>query len=1095
MKRYMNNNMQLFCKAGIAALIFSIGVLPASAQYDDEEIEEIEAPVAKKKPKKEIKQYPMKEVKGHVYDASTGEPLTGVKIKSYNNSFYAAMTDSTGAYSISVPEFVTSLCADLEDYNLAQVAINGRASGVDIKLFSDVYNRDYEAKTSAARTVGTRGFEHTTAITIDQEIQNRLGGNVRTAARSGIPGQGVSMFIEGFHSINATSQPLVVIDGVVHDQMYSSTMLHNGYYNNLLEALSIDDISDVKIMKNGTAIYGAQAANGVILISTKRNTSMTTRIDVNVSAGIETRPSTIDVMDADEYRSYASALLKTAGSKLEDFKFLKTDPNYYYYNMYHNNTDWKDVAYRTALSQNYSIHIQGGDEVANYNLSVGYMKSESTLKKNHMDRFNIRFNSDIVLTDKLTTRFDVAYSNITRNLRDDGLAAKFQTNAISSPNVLTLVKSPFVAPYDFATDGTMSSFISDADDYLYEALGSKASVANPLGLLVYGDGLNKNRVDNTTVDIVVTPVWHINRDMTIQEQFSYSSQNFDENYYTAIVGMPNYYIEDIGTVTNTVGSNFSKHHSVQSDTRFDWAIPLGSHRLDFFAGVRFMSDTYKSSYLYSFSTGNDKTPSLSSSTGKRRADGVNDIWKSLSWYGNLDYNYREKYYLQGQFALQSSSRFGKDAKAGLSMFGVTWGFFPSIQGSWVISSEDWFHANNTINMLKLNAGFESVGNDSYDNNAAFTYMSSRPFLRETAVGLGITNIGNTKLRWETTNRFNVGFEGNFFANRLNLKFNYFTAKTNNLVTLGTIAYVTGMKDYWTNDGAMKNSGFDVAAEGKIVNNKNFKFTLAASVGHYKNKITQLPENVPSIENSLYGGTILTKVGSPLGQFYGFKTDGVFSSTSEAKAADLGQLNEAGNKINFGAGDMKFVDQNGDKLISDGSDDMPDDRVVIGDPNPDIYGNINANFFIGKNWSIGLNFNYSLGNDIYNYQRAISEGGSAFLNQTTALNRRWLTEGQKTDIPQAVFNDPMGNSRFSDRWIEDGSYLKLKNVTVGYKLPITNEYFQGITIWAAANNLLTFTKYLGTDPEVSCGNASLLQGIDAGYTTAGRSFTLGVKINL
>ena len=193
--------------------------------------------------------------------------------------------------------------------------------------------------------------------------------------------------------------------------------------------------------------------------------------------------------------------------------------------------------------------------------------------------------------------------------------------------------------------------------------------------------------------------------------------------------------------------------------------------------------------------------------------------------------------------------------------------------------------------------------------------------------------------------------------------------------------------------------------------------------------------------------------------------------------------------------MKFVDQNGDKLISDGSDDMPDDRVVIGDPNPDIYGNINANFFIGKNWSIGLNFNYSLGNDIYNYQRAISEGGSAFLNQTTALNRRWLTEGQKTDIPQAVFNDPMGNSRFSDRWIENGSYLKLKNVTVSYKLPITNEYFQGFTIWAAANNLLTFTKYLGTDPEVSCGNASLLQGIDAGYTTAGRSFTLGVKINL
>ena len=300
-----------------------------------------------------------------------------------------------------------------------------------------------------------------------------------------------------------------------------------------------------------------------------------------------------------------------------------------------------------------------------------------------------------------------------------------------------------------------------------------------------------------------------------------------------------------------------------------------------------------------------------------------------------------------------------------------------------------------------------------------------------------------------------------------------------------------MKQYWTNDGALKNEGFDVAAVAKVVNSKNFKFELGASMGHYKNKITQLPGGVNSIEADYYNGTILTAVGSPLGVFYGYQTNGVYATTADAAADNLGILDKAGNKIDFKAGDMKFVDQNGDKIISKA------DRVIIGDPNPDIYGNVHANFHFGKAVSLALNFNYSLGNDIYNYQRSVLEGGSEFLNQTTALCRRWIAEGQQTDIPQAVYGDPMGNSRFSDRWIEDGSYLKLKNVTLSYKLPISpdNKFLQGVTLWAAANNLLTFTKYLGADPEVSCSNSSLLQGIDAGFTPSGRSFTLGVKINL
>jgi len=1090
MKTYFNNDMMRFCKAGIATMIFCIGVLPMSAQDMDatETTEEVEAPV-KKKEKPTIKRYPMKEISGKVTDAVTGEPLAGVKVRSFNNSFYAAMTDEEGKYTISVPTFVTSLSAVLESYNFSQVSINERSEGVDFKLYEERYLPDYDAKMYASRSVSSSEYGTSTAWSPDQEVQNRFGGDVRSISRTGIPGMGNSMFIEGFHSINASSQPLIVIDGVIHDMMYNSTMMHNGYYTNPLANINMDDIKDIKVLKNGTAIYGAQGANGVIMITTKRNTVFTTRIDVNISGGVELIPATPEVMNADQYRAYASGLLKNSGSKLENFKFLQTDPNYYYYNMYHNNTDWKDIVYREALSQNYGIHIQGGDEVANYNLSVGYMQSEATLKKNDVNRFNIRFNSDIVLTDKLTTRFDVAYANLKRNLRDDGLTPEFQANAISSPNILSHIKSPFVAPYDFSTDGKMSEFISDADDYLNEALGSKASLANPLGLLTYGNALNKNRVDNTDVNIAINPVWHVNRDLTIEELFGYSTLSCSEIYYTAVQGMPQYYVTNIGNVQNGRGTCFYKHNAVSSDTRVNWALPLGSHRFDIFGGVRYMSDNFKNSSTYGYNSDNDKTPDRA--TNFPDAEGVDDTWKSLNWYANVDYNYREKYYLQGSFALQSSSRFGKDADAGLKMFGVTWGFFPSIQGAWVISNENWFRPNRGINMLKINAGFEAVGNDAYDNNAAFTYMGGRPFLRQKAEGIGIENIGNSKLRWESTNRFNAGFEGNFFANRLNVKFNYFRSKTSNLVTLGTIAYVSGIQDYWTNDGALKNEGFDVAATLKAVNTAKFKLELGGSMGHYKNEITQLPGNVNAIETEAYGGTIQTAIGSPLGVFYGYKTNGVYSNTAEAQSENLGIVDKAGNKVNFAAGDMRFIDQNGDQLITEV------DRVIIGDPNPDIYGNLRANLFFGKYVTVGVNFNYSLGNDIYNYHRAILEGGNQFFNQSTAICRRWIAENQVTDIPQAVYNDPMGNSRFSDRWIEDGSYLKLKNITVSYKLPLSPDakYLQGVTIWAAANNLLTFSKYLGVDPEVSCSNSSMLQGIDAGYTPSGRSFNLGVKINL
>ena len=1084
--------MQHFNKYGIAAFMFFLGTaLPAVAQDEvQEEVTEVAAPIKKVKP---AKTYPTIDVTGKVVDAVTGEPLAGVQLQAFNNKYYTAMTDENGAFTIQVPKFITALSARLEGYNLNNVSLNGRTSGVNILMQSNLLKGDYTTNASARKSVTEESFVNTPALTIDQEIQNRLGADVRSIQRSANPAEGVAMFINGLNSLNSNAMPLIVVDDVVYDMLYDATMLHTGYFNNLLQAINVDDIESVEVLKNGTAFYGAKAANGVIRIKTKRCHSMATRIDVNINAGLELRPKNFDLMNAGQYRSYASNLLQTTNTTLTEFKFLHSEPDYYYYNVYHNNTDWNKEISRTAFTQNYGISIQGGDDIAQYNLSVGYGDAKSTLKRNDMQRFNVRFNTDIVLNKWFYTQFDASYTNVTRNLRSDGWENNQFLQALASPSALANIKAPFLSPYDFATDRHETDFIADADDYLNEVWGSinttRAQVANPAAVLANGEAKNKNHSDCTMINVSIAPTWEPTNNFSLTEKFSYTLQSLDEAYFTPIIGMPTYTLPgNLDATENSKYSMYSKHNAVFSDTRADWKIlPNGPHRVELLGGIRFMNDIYRASYLYADGTGSDKTPNTGSKN--RKIDGTDTNWRTLAYYANVDYNYMGKYYLTGQLSMETSSRFGKKADGGLKMFGVAWGLFPSLQAAWVMSNEDWFHTNNLVNMLKLNAGFESVGNDAMDNSATLTYMASEMLFGNANSSLGLSNIGSSSLQWETTNRFNFGFEGNFFNNRLNLRANYFFSKTNNLITLGTLAYVAGIPNYYTNDGALKNHGFDAAFNAKIIDSKQFKLELGASIGHYKNKLTRLPQGMNSYETNLYGGTVLTEVGRSAGVFYGYKTEGVYKDTGAAEADGKFIRDASNNPVYFGAGDIKFVDKDGNGEIN------ANDRFVIGDPNPDIFGNISLKLHYGKNWSLATNFNYSVGNDVYNYQRAVLEGGSNFINQTTAVTRRWTTEGQITDMPKATYSDPMGNSRFSDRWIENGSYLKLKNVTLSYKVPIQNEYIQGLTIWAAANNLFTLTKYLGPDPEISCGNSVLYQGIDAGYLSSGRSFHLGVKINL
>lgn len=1039
--------------------------------------------------KEKTSNLPMREIKGRVLDGATGLPVVGVGISAYNDARYAAMTDESGMYVIVVPVYVTSLDMRADGYNRQQISVGNGTHAVDAVLYADTFDEMYAASTSAVRKKTMMVDYNNNDLSVDRQLQEGLGGDVRMVSRGGVPAVGVSMFMNGLNSLNINAQPLVVIDGVIQDMQLSRPSLHDGFFNNLLGNIMVEDIEKVSVLKNGTAIYGAKGANGVILIETKRNKSMATKIDVSVGGSYELLPKKVDMMNSNQYRIYASELIGTTGTKNNSFKFLNSNPNYYYYRMYHNDTDWQSHAYDEAFTQNYSINVQGGDDVANYNLSVGYASADATLKSNSYSRFNLRLNSDISLMQNLSVRFDAAYSDVTRDMRDDGVPADLEKGVISSPSFLSQVKSPFLSPYAMDVYGNPSSYLAEADDYLSDVLvrdSYKNSLANPLSILEYGDGNNKNYFGNRMITLAITPKLRLKKYWTIAEHFAFQLLNTDENYYLPVNGVPDFEVESIGVVQNRVSALAGRQITIMSDTYFDFCRRMNAHYVDVRGGLRYLRNTYQLNIQTGYNSGNDKTPNMSDGLLYKSTDGAEDKDIDMNYYLTGNYNFRERYYLSAGLSMNGSSKFGTDAPDAVKIGNYAWGFFPSVEAAWVLTNESWMHYKG-LDYLKLNVGFDMVGNDNIDSKASRTYFVAHKMNNE-ITGMTMGNIGNTRLQWETTARWTAGAELAAFNNRLHLTFDYFRSSTSNLLSLNELSYLSGLSTNWANGGKLKNEGFNVSAQVKVLSLKDWRWSIGATVGHYVNEITSLPTSGGSFITELYGANVLSAEGLPAGVFYGYKTSGVFATTAEAEAAGLYQVDESGARTYFRAGDMHFNDMDGNGCID------AKDMTVIGDPNPDIYGNIFTNL-TWKRLSLDVVFNYSLGNDVYNYQRRVLESGNRFYNQTTAMLGRWTHEGQQTDIPRIGYMDAYDNSRFSDRWIEDGSYLKLKNVTLSYSIPIRSTFLQGITVWGAAYNLLTFTKYLGSDPETSCGNSVLMQGIDRGLLSAGRSFAIGAKINL
>ena len=996
------------------------------------------------------------QVTGRVTDAGTGACLPGARISVVAGNT-TAMTNGDGEYKLNVPQENVTLYVVAPGFNPMRVALRGKTT-LDIKLRAH----------TGENPIGT--------TTADNSVAD-LQGDLYSVARSGMPGSGHAVFVEGLHSLSSSSQPLYVVDGVIWacaDGLESSIV--DGHFSNPLALIDPNDIESIKVLRNGTALYGAKGGNGVVYITTKRAKDEATKIEAWASVGFRDKIKSIPVMDASHYRLYVSDVIGGMSDKqgfTDRFEFLNDDPTSIYYKANHNNTDWLDLTTRGGLLMNYGVNVSGGDDRALYAFSLGYTKNDGSVKETSFDRLNIRFNSDINLWKGFKLRFDIAFAQATWHLFDDGL------NTISSPTYLSMLKSPLYHPNVISNTGDVTLKYSDVDEL---------NIGNPLSILDLGKADNRNYRFN----LAASPEYKFNDTWKLGATIGYTFDKSKENNFT-----PDYGVEDralynsngeiYATSLNEVRTLMGRHTMFNLDAHADFN-PLHDYvnNLAFRLGYRFQNDTYARSYGEGHNTPSDHVSALGKTTTDLRfSEGLDTRWRSIGWYLTGDYSLYNRYLLSVAGSMESSSLFGKNAPDALKMGGVAWGLFPSVNAAWLISSEEWMRGLTAIDMMKLRIGYEMAGNDRIPALANMTYLASEKMAGH-AFGLVLANIGNDKLKWETTKTFRVGLDMNWFANRWMWQFDFFKSTTDDLILLKQLKEEAGIKSFWTNGGNLENTGVNFSTTVRAIDSRDVKLDIGASIGHYKNKVKSL--NDGSFITDVAGGSVLTTVGQPLGVFYGYKTEGVFSTVADASAADLAIRNNDGSLSSFEAGDMHFTDANGDKIID--SKDMQ----VIGNPNPDFYGNFNFRLS-WKGFTLSSLFTYSYGNDVYNALRANLESGSDIFNQSTAMTNRWVANGQKTDIPRATYGDPMGNSRFSDRWIEDGSYLKWKSLRLSYAIPLKTTAIQGLEVWFEMNNIKTWTKYLGPDPESYAGYNPLWLGVDTGLVPAVREYTFGVKINI
>lgn len=1025
---------------------------------------------------------PKHTVTGTVLDAATNKPIPGANLEVPGVA--SAITDDNGQYSITMHHTEIILNITATGYQKREVSVRGRKN-IDIVLNEENYQGASKivhtpiGDQSAIKSVYSWfGINENNLISVSPTPDNLLktkasGLNVLT--RSGTPASGSNFYLHGLNTMNAGSLPLFVVDGMPYENTYYSYSLIGNYFSNPLSSIDPRDIESITVLKDGTSLYGTKGANGVILIKTLRSNSLETRINAVISSGIGFQRSELPLLNSMEHKHLLAELYQKSLPDLSPatinnhFPFLNQNLpvkqpwgyegniDYYRYNA---NTNWQQQVLSPSVNQNLYLNVAGGDEVATYVLSLGYLNHEGMVKNTDFTRFNTRFNSEIKFSPKFKVLANMSFMYATKHLPNEGGSIAL------NPILASLVKAPFTASHIYNQEGKKSPNLEDADFW---------NLSNPYVLVN-----NNNNIVNINYRFFGSFefIYNLNRHFNFASQFGLNFQKEREKSFYPSTGVAFISDEFSVDILNESRHRVDRLFSLYSDTYLNYKNTFDHiHVLNVRAGFRYQDNAANNNYGLAFNTSSDEFKSLQygASTLRNVGGGIND-WKWTSIYANLDYSYQNKYFFNLQNAYDASSRFGVDVPKFLP--------FPSVGIGWLISNENFMQAQDGIDLLKVRANYGVSGNDDIGNYSGARYYY--PYALVGQFGLVRTSLVNTELRPERLERLGLGIDLSVLAERVNIGIDLYSNTVNDMVLSVKPASISGSQTNVTlNAGKMRNTGFDINLNTRIINNQIIKWDLGFMVSGYKNKVLDLGGN--EYYNDFLGATIQTKVGQPLGQFYGYKTNGVYATAAEATSEGL-HIREGLVLVPFRAGDMRFVNQNNDNVIDQ------NDRVVIGDPNPDLFGNINTRVKY-QQFELSAIFIYSLGGDVFNYMRSQLESMSMPYNQFQTVINRWRKEGDVTNVPQATPGDRMGNARFSDRWIEDGSYMRLKNITLSYNLNINLPVIESCLIYITAENLLTLTRYKGLDPEFAAGANPLLLGIDPSVVPHSRTITAGIKLGL
>ena len=994
-------------------------------------------------------------IRGTVVD-NTGLPVIGANVIVKGSAGVGTVTNVDGDFTLEGIEDGATLMISYIGYVDQEVAVAKGKNDYKITIHEDTQNLDevvvvgYGTQTKvnltgAVSTIGKDELINRPVTNVSSALQGLTPG-VTITSGTGQPGSdGSTIRVRGVGTLN-NANPYILVDGI-----------ETGTF----DSIDPNDIESISVLKDAAsaAIYGSKAANGVILVTTKRGKAGKATVSYNGNVSFSNVSTLIDRLSSYDYARLYNQLLTQDGASPrftdEDLRLFQdgTDP------YGHPNTVWTDYIYRTGFMHKHSLNVSGGSEDVKYMASAGFLGQEGTLRNSDRQQFNLRTNLDIKLSDKFTMRTNMAF------IHND----YSEPNASYGGGSTQLIRqadriAPWI-PYK-KEDGSYGS-ISDGNPAAWVDINSRKYhlLQNFSGILAF----DYHIIDGLTFTLQGAYVTNIKETKDYRKECWYD----DVNYHGP----------------DQLGETISRWSRYTLDALLNYDKTFNQdHHFKAMVGYKIEKYDYRNLYAFRKSFPNSEVTDLNGGDSSTQTNsGYSRELALLSYFGRLNYDYKGKYLLEANFRADASSRFAK---------GYRWGYFPSVSAGWVISNEAFMERTSSwMDFLKLRASWGQNGNQ---NIAGFQYLANIAFDSKYFFGDNKTNsftgaypsiLANPDITWETSEQINVGLDTRFLNGRLSAVFDWYNKSTKDWLVQAPIVGIYGTGAPFVNGGDVRNRGVELGLGWNDQVN-DFRYGVNFNISYNKNEVTRIantegiihgPANVLSHNTSeLYRA----EVGYPIGYFWGYKTDGLFQTEADVKA----YTNAEGTVIQPDAqpGDLRFVDTNGDGMIDD------NDKVMIGDPNPDVNFGFSLNLGY-KGFDLSVVTNGVAGNQI---ARAYRSANLPFENYTTEILGRWHGEGTSNSIPRVTASGHINDLYVSDRYIESGSYWRISNITVGYdfKKLFTGLPLQQARLYVTGQNLATITKYKGLDPEVGYGfDSSWASGIDLGFYPSPRVFMVGVSI--